>query len=132
MSDFEKLVGNLLRAGGIKYEREKVFPDIYNGLYRYDYYLPEKNCCIECNGMQHYIYTKFFHKKKSDFTKAKERDRRKIRGLAAKGMDLYIIPYWEMEQLHSAADLFQEKFHAKTQFHNDIVWHEHQNNIITR
>ena len=126
MSDLELIVYKILRKAGKKFEQEKQFKDIYNGLYRYDFYLPDDKILIEVQGIQHYQYTKIFHKNLSEFKKAQERDRRKVRGAAAKHLSLYCIPYWEIENLNSFSDLTAEKFLAKSQFHNDIVWREHQ------
>lgn len=129
MSAFEQLVARLLRQAGIIFQQEKNFKDCYNGYYRYDFFLPEKNIVIELNGMQHYQFTKIFYKKKSDFTKAQERDRRKISYCLANNILLYIIPYWEKDNLHYTDDLFQEKFLAKSKFHNDMVWESAKKSI---
>lgn len=122
MSDFEQLVARLLKQAGIPFQQEKIFKDCYNGYYRYDFYLPQDNIILELNGLQHYKYTKIFHKKRSDFTKAQERDRRKISYCLANNIKMYIIPYWEKDNLKNIKDLFQEKFLAKSKFHNDLAW----------
>ena len=36
----EQVIINLLRKGGLKFEREKEFADLRGGRYRYDFYLP--------------------------------------------------------------------------------------------
>lgn len=122
MSSYEQKIYDLLTKGRFHIEREKVFKDCYNGLYRYDFYLPEINTILECNGEQHYIFTKKFYKTKTDFSKAQERDRRKISYALAHGIKIYCIPYWEIENLSSVEDLFSQKFLAKSKFHNDIVF----------
>ena len=122
MSDFEQLVARLLKQAGVSFQQEKIFKDCYNGYYRYDFYLPQDNIILELNGLQHYEYTKIFHKKRSDFTKAQERDRRKISYCLANNIKMYIIPYWEKDNLKNVKDLFQEKFLAKSKFHNDLTW----------
>ena len=122
MSSLERKVYDLLNKGHISFEREKVFKDCYNGLYRYDFYLPNQKILLEVQGMQHYIFTKAFFKNKSEFLKAKERDRRKISYALARGLKIYCIPYWEIENLSSVDDLFAQKFLAKSKFHNDDVF----------
>lgn len=119
MSSLEQKVYDLLNKGHISFVREKVFKDCYNGLYRYDFYLPALNTVLEVNGTQHYTYTKKFFKNKSDFLKAQERDRRKISYALARGMKIYCIPYWEIDNISTTNDLFAQKFLAKTKFHND-------------
>ena len=103
----EQHIVELLSKNSTAFEREKIFKDCYNGLYRYDFYLPTLNIVIEYNGQQHYQFIKIFHKKKSDFTKAQERDRRKIQYCLAHNIKLYIIPYWEADHLKTFEDLFQ-------------------------
>lgn len=127
MSSLEQKVYDLLHKGHISFEREKVFKDCYNGLYRYDFYLPELNAILECNGSQHYIFTKKFYKNKSEFLKAQERDRRKVSYALAHGIKIYCIPYWEMDSISSVEDLFNDKFLAKSKFHNDDVFRAQQN-----
>ena len=129
MSAFEQLVARLLKQAGIPFQQEKIFKDCYNGHYKFDFYLPSKNSVLELNGMQHYKYTEFFHKKKTDFTKAQERDRRKISYCLANNITLYIIPYWEMDNLKNIKDIFQDKFIAHSKFHNDNVWEQQKSKI---
>lgn len=118
----EQKIVKILQGAYVKYEREKVFGDLRQGTYRFDFFLPDLKIVIEYNGIQHYEYTKVFHSKKEDFLKAQERDRRKISYCLAHKYKLYCIPYWEIENLKTLKDLFQSKFLAKTKFHNDIVW----------
>ena len=119
MSSLEKKVYGLLKEGRFYIEREKIFKDCYNGLYRYDFFLPEINTILEVNGEQHYTYTKKFYKNKSEFLRAQERDRRKISYALAHNIKIYCIPYWEIDNLSSPDDLFAQNFLAKSKFHND-------------
>ena len=123
----ENLISIILKNEKIPFEQEKSFSeDKKVKYYRFDFYLPNQQICIEFQGEQHYHYSQFFHKTKSDFTKAQERDRRKVNFCLANNISLYCIPYWEIDNIHTFADLTAEKFHATTQYHNDIVWREHQ------
>lgn len=130
MSSLERVIYNILLNEKISFEREKQFKDCYNGYYRFDYYLPLQNIIIEVNGAQHYEYTKIFHKKKSDFTKAKERDRRKISYCLAHDIPMYIVPFWEIESLKTFKDIQSPKFFVNSKFHNDLTWREHQKNKV--
>lgn len=122
MSSFEKIVYHILVESGIQFEQEKQFKDLYNGLYRFDFYLPATKTAIEVNGLQHYTFTKQFYSNRSDFLKALERDRRKISYCLANDIKIYCIPYWEIGNIQEINDLFQDKFLARSKFHNDEVW----------
>lgn len=122
MSTFERLVRSILDRSGVQFEQEKQFKDLYNSLYRFDFYIPSIPAVIEVNGMQHYVFTKQFHANRSDFLKAQERDRRKLAYCLANGIKAYCIPYWEMGNINTIDDIFQDKFLARSKFHNDEVW----------
>ena len=126
MSQFEQKIVKILQKSGVKFEKEKVFKDCYNGYYRYDFYLPDKNIVIEANGIQHYKFTKIFHKNRSDFLKGQERDRRKISYCLAKDIKIYCIPYWEMDNLKNLDDILNPKFQATSKFWNDEVWRKNR------
>lgn len=121
ISSYEAVVIKILMAAAIKFEREKQFKDLHNGYYRFDFYLPFLNTIIECDGEQHFRYTSRFHKNKSDFTKAQERDRQKNSYCLAKGIKLYRIPYWEFDNIHNLSDLFNVKFLVTSKWHNDFL-----------
>lgn len=124
MSSLEQVVYKILVQENISFEQEKQFKDCYNGLYRFDFYLPDKNIVLELNGAQHYKYVKEFYTTTADFKKAQERDRRKISYCLAKGISIYCIPYWEVSNLKNFSDLTQKKFLAESKFHNDVVFRQ--------
>ena len=120
----EKII-QLLHKGGYRFEREKRFKDLKHGLLRFDFYVVggrSKNCIIEVNGAQHYQPVRKFHHSRAEFVAAQERDRRKISYCLAHQIPIYCIPYWELENLHTVADLFQEKFRARNRWKNDLDW----------
>ena len=120
----EKII-NLLLKGGYKFEREKRFGDLRRGLYRFDFCISRGRstpCIIEFNGMQHYTQVKKFHPTFRDFQLQQGRDRRKINYCLAHNIPLYIIPYWELDSIHTAADLFRPKYRAKDQWKNHKDW----------
>ena len=125
MSKFEDKIVSLLKKDKIKFIREKTFKDLHNGLYRYDFYLPDLNIICEANGEQHYYEVwggraKLLHQQ--------ENDRRKISYALANNIKMYIVPYWEKENIKTSKDIFQDKFLVKSKWHNDKKWVEYQNN----
>lgn len=130
MSKGEEKIIELLQRGRYKFEREKRFKDLKYGLYRFDFYVVGGRavpCIIELNGAQHYQYVKKFYSSRAEFEAAKERDRRKISYCLARNIPLYIIPYWELDNLHTAADLFNPRFRAASRWKNDQDWQRQQN-----
>ena len=129
MSNYEEKIISLLQSSKIKFEREKRFVDLRNGKYRFDFYVnaPCGRAIVEVNGEQHYYYVSRFYQSRRDFIAAKERDRRKISYCLANKIPLYIIPYWEVHKLSSAADLFQPKYLALSRWKNDQDWQRYQN-----
>ena len=125
MSKGEEKIIQILKKGKLKFEREKRFSDLKHGLYRFDFYVDcgrSKKVLIELQGEQHYRFVSKFYGSRADFEKAKERDRRKISYCLAHRIPLYIIPFWELENLSKPEDLFQEKFRAKDRWKNDKDW----------
>lgn len=127
MSLLEKRICQVLSKSNIDFIQEKCFKDLRNGLYRFDFYIPSQRATIEVQGEQHYTYSKFFYKKRSEFTKAQERDRIKISYCLAHGLKMYCIPFWEVRGILTSQDIFQEKFLARSKFHNDEVWRLQKN-----
>ena len=129
MSSYEEKIISLLKKGKLKFEREKTFKDLKNGRYRFDFYVYVQGgpAIIEVNGIQHYEFIPKFQKDRRDFLGQRERDRRKISYCLANQIPIYCIPYWEIENLTCAADLFQEQFRAKTRWKNDIDFENFKN-----
>ena len=130
MSNYEEQVISLLKKGKYKFEREKRFADLRHGMYRFDFYVfvSGGRAIIEVNGEQHYHFIPKFYSSRAEFEKAKERDRRKISYCLANNIPLYIIPYWELDNLTCAADLFQPRFRATSRWKNDQDW-QHRRNL---
>ena len=121
MSKGENKIIDLLNKARVRFEREKTFSDLRGGKFRYDFYLPNAqggDCIIEFNGEQHYEFVGKFYKDQIEWKKAQGRDMRKISYCLAHKIKLYIIPYWEIEQIKSVDDLFQDKYLAKDQYKN--------------
>ena len=109
----------ILQKEKIKFEREKTYKDLQHGLYRYDFFIPDLNILIEYDGEQHFKFVKKFYKKRSEFLKAQEHDRRKNSYALAHKISLYRIPYWELENIKTFQDLIQKRFLVNTKWWND-------------
>ena len=120
----EKII-ELLKKSRYRFEREKRFGDLKRGLYRFDFYVLSGRptpCVIEFNGAQHYVQLTHFQATAREFKAQQERDRRKISYCLAHNIPIYIIPYWEIDNIHTAADLFKDKYRAKDRWKNDRDW----------
>jgi very-short-patch-repair endonuclease len=69
-SKLEAKISNLLNENKIVYERQKMF--FWLGRKSLDFYLPNYNIAIECQGIQHFQEVKHF---KDKFNEIKERDK---------------------------------------------------------
>lgn len=121
MSKGENKIIDLLNQARIYYIREKTFKDLKHGAFRFDFYIPNlqgRDCIIEFNGEQHYQYVEKFYKNQVEWRQAQGRDMRKISYCLANNIQLYIIPYWEINNIKTAFDLFQPKFRAKDRYKN--------------
>lgn len=123
-SSYELHIMNVLKREGIKFVREKSFQD-WGKLYRYDFYLPNYNgseILIEVDGHAHFEEIPFFHKKIYDFRGQQARDRRKNDYALARGIDLYRIPYWDVEKINTFWDVFTNpRYLVRTSDHNDKI-----------
>lgn len=119
-SSLEEHIGQILKKENVKFEREKTFKDLKFG-YRYDFYLPDWKILVEVDGRQHYKFAKIFYKKRQDFLKAQERDRRKNSYALSHNIPLYRIPYFEIENIHTFQDILQDKFLVKDKWHCDYI-----------
>lgn len=128
MSKGEEKIISLLKKSQYRFEREKRFSDLKKGSYRFDFYVYRYSgkAIIEYNGEQHYQYINKFYHTRADFEGAKERDRRKISYALAHDIPIYIIPFWEIDKINSAKDLFQEKYRAKNKWKNDLDWQDYK------
>lgn len=118
----EEKIASILRQEKINFVQEYKLKDFRNGEYRLDFWLPDQQIAIEFQGSQHYEFTSYFFKGRSDYLKAKERDRRKISYCLAHDIKIYCIPYWEMDTISYFEDLTRPQYLAKSMFHNDEAW----------
>ena len=117
----EEQIIRILRAANIRFVREKTFDDLRGGRFRFDFYLPDLHVLIEVDGMQHFKQVSKFHKTRADFTKQQEYDRRKNEYCLAKSIPLFRIPYWELDSIKTAKDIFTKAHRVMTRWHNDYL-----------
>lgn len=118
MSKYEDQIIALLKQAKLKFQREKTFQDLKHGLFRFDFYIFDLQgapAIVEVDGEQHFkpIYGR------QSFLKGQEHDRRKNSYCLANNIPLYRVPYWEIKNLKTPADIFIDKFLVKTRWHND-------------
>jgi len=70
MSKVEDRFAQIFISANTPYIREKTFPELKNGILRYDFYLPTFNILVEIDSMLHFKPIPKFHKSKTDFTHA--------------------------------------------------------------
>lgn len=57
-SEGERIIQSILEQNNISFKKQKTFQTCFNpktnALLKFDFYLPDYNCCIEFDGIQHY------------------------------------------------------------------------------
>ena len=128
MSKGEEKILTILRRGvkaGLirNLKREVVFKGLnYKGApLRYDIAFEGSKGLIllEVDGRQHFEYVKFFHKKYSTFRHMQANDRRKNEYALKHNIPLFRIPYWDLENINSIADMLRPQYKVKSKYHND-------------
>lgn len=124
----EQKIINLLRHGGISFEREVSFEDLTGSgrnLLRFDFvlYHPDGRlmCLMEFDGKQHFEFTPYFHKTIFGFKKQQEWDRRKNKYCLMHRIPLIRIPYWDLEELTLKKLFNTPEYIVKTKYHNDYL-----------
>lgn len=91
----EKFVGQWLNSHNVQYVSQKKFDDCKDKyLLPFDFYLPEYNCCIEYDGIQHFESIEFFGGKKS-FEYILKHDKIKNEYCLNNDIRLLRIPYFK-------------------------------------
>jgi len=89
----EKEIRNILEKNDIKYEYQKTFSGcVYKQELKFDFYLPNKNLCIEYNGKQHYEANSFFGGEEG-FKETRKRDNIKNKYCKNNNIKLIKIKY---------------------------------------
>ena len=88
----EKIINDILLLNNIKYIHHYTFNNFSN--HEFDFYLPEKNICIEYDGVQHFKPVPYFGGEKS-FINQQIRDKEKDKYCAENNIKLIRISYIE-------------------------------------
>ena len=81
----------------ISYKMEYTFNDCkYKKLLRFDFYLPDYNCCIEYDGEQHFKESTFF---REDLKEIQKRDNIKNEYCKQNDIKLIRIPYTDLKRI---------------------------------
>ena len=102
-SQLEIKTKNVLEKHNIKYEIQIKYEDLLglgNGNLSYDFYLPDYNLLIECQGIQHESWRKNWITKE-DFEKQLEHDRRKREYAKKNNINLLEIWYYDMDNIEN-------------------------------
>ena len=108
-SQLETKTKNVLKDYNIDYKTQVEYEDLLglgNGNLSYDFYLPDYNLLIECQGEQHERFVKGFHETKKDFEKQLEHDKRKKQYAKEHNINLLEIWYYDIDNIE---DILLEK-----------------------
>lgn len=95
----ESIIAGIFQKNGINYEQQKTFDGFVNSnnkKYQFDFYLPGYNCCIEYDGLQHYVG---WRHKKDSLEKIKKVDKKKDDYCKNNDIKLVRIPYTDIDKL---------------------------------
>ena len=103
----EEQISKILRENNIKFERQKTFENCIfkntNALAKFDFYLPDYNCLIEYDGIQHYEPRRFggcsIEQAKQKFEETKEHDEYKNNWCKENNITLIRIPYTKKNKI---------------------------------
>jgi hypothetical protein len=98
-SKLEKETAQILNKFNIKYEQEYKFGILGTGggQLRVDFFLPDHNTIIECQGIQHYDENKWYDKKSSLITQKHDKIKRKY--AKKNNIKLIEIPYTDFDNI---------------------------------
>ena len=110
-SQLEQSVKNILNELNIIFKREVSFENLYGlgGLpLRFDFYLPDYNLLIECQGIQHKEWREGWQTKE-DFERQLEHDKRKREYAKEHNINLLEIWYYELKDIKNIIYKFLEE-----------------------
>ena len=122
-SKMESEIICFLTDNNIKFEYQKKFK--WLGRLSLDFYLPEYNIAIECQGEQHFEPIKHFGGE-NKFNKTKERDNKKIKLCEDYGLSL--LHYTNLNNVEES-DIYYKLFKTKELLLEEILKHEKVYNI---
>jgi very-short-patch-repair endonuclease len=107
----ENRIESWLKQNNINYETQYIFNDCkYISLLRFDFYLPNRNICIEYDGKQHFRPVDFsgenYKKALQEFKLTKKRDKIKNDYCKTHNIPLLRIPYTEFDNIETILENF--------------------------
>lgn len=100
----ETKIQSLLEDNKICFEKEKKFDNLRfedtKRLARYDFYLPDYNCLIEYDGVQHFIQRNGVYDNQEKFQRTQEHDKIKNQYAKENNIKLIRIPYTELDNIN--------------------------------
>lgn len=100
----EQKIQELLKNNDIRFYREYVFNDCINketnAKLRFDFYLPDYNCCIEYDGSQHFMYSDKGWNTKEHFLHTKKLDGIRNQYCIQNNILLIRIPYTDFDKIN--------------------------------
>lgn len=93
----EVCAADLFNELGIKYQVQKKFKDLD---LRFDFYLPDYNVVIECDGAQHFRSINNDWNSPFKLQETRKRDEQKIEYCKLKNITLLQIPFWDRKKLN--------------------------------
>lgn len=97
ISSGEQKVLQILKNNNIIFLQQKTYQDLLsnkNKLLRFDFFLPDYNCCIEFQGQQHYNKDNIYYSEEGI-----ENDNKKREYCKNNNIKLIEIPYWDYNKL---------------------------------
>jgi very-short-patch-repair endonuclease len=98
----EKIIRVWLEANNIEYECQKMFKDITDRKFKFDFYIPSSSTVIEYDGVGHYQIIKRSKnqtKNISNFIECVVNDYDKNDICNKNGINIIRIPYWELDNI---------------------------------
>lgn len=99
----EEKVAQILIQSNIKFYKQYTFNNCINPKtnvkLRFDFYLPEYNCCIEYDGIQHFKCSSSGWDTREDFENRVFRDKIKNQYCNTHNINLIRIPYWDFDNI---------------------------------
>ena len=102
ISQLEYKTKEILVKYNVEYEVQVEYKGLIGlkgGNLSYDFYLPDYNLLIECQGEQHEKFTPTFHRTEKGFEKQLEHDRRKREYAKQHNIDLLEIWYYDIDNI---------------------------------
>lgn len=107
----EAKIANILQNAEIEYTSQKTFDNFVNENnihYRFDFYIDGK--IVEYDGSQHFVTKNSGWDTLEHLEKTQKNDKIKNEYCFKNNIPIYRIPYWELDNINTVEDIFQEKF----------------------